>query len=111
MIIPEKKRLFHKNKFKDNPYRALLLAAAILGLLFVFRGYSRGNVRPFFMPTATPTRTVNSFALEGEAQFEAGNLNSAISAFQQAVSIEPMNINLWGELARILSIFEYFNHN
>jgi len=64
-------------------------------------GIDRGDVQPLFLPTPTPTRTTNSYVMEGEAQFKAGSLGGAISAYQQAVSVEPNNSHAWAELARI----------
>jgi tetratricopeptide (TPR) repeat protein len=48
-----------------------------------------------------PTRTSNSYALEGETQFNAGNLNAAIAAYQLATKTDPTNLQIWSELARI----------
>jgi tetratricopeptide (TPR) repeat protein len=64
-------------------------------------GIDRGDVQPLFLPTPTPTRTTNSYVMEGEAQFKAGSLGGAIAAYQQAVSVEPNNSHAWAELARI----------
>ncbi|HTX80432.1 MAG TPA: tetratricopeptide repeat protein, partial [Longilinea sp.] len=51
--------------------------------------------------TPTPTRTSSSYALEGETQFNAGNMDKAIVAYQQATKDDPKNASLWAELARI----------
>ena len=55
-----------------------------------------------FMPTPTPTRTLDSFAGEGEAYFGAGDLDKSIEAYYQAVALDPGNAELQAELARIL---------
>ena len=64
-------------------------------------GIDRGDVQPLFQPTPTPTRTVKSYVMEGEAQFKAGSLGGAITAYQQAVKVDPNNSNAWAELSRI----------
>lgn len=64
-------------------------------------GIDRGDIQPLFSPTPTPTRTANSFVMEGEALFKAGSLEGAIAAYQQAVTVEPSNSQAWAELARI----------
>jgi tetratricopeptide (TPR) repeat protein len=92
---------FRPKKRRTNPYRLILLIGLILGGIWILLGIDRGNIQPAFLPTATPTRTVNSYIMEGEALFEAGALESAISAYQQAVEIEPDNSQAWAELARI----------
>jgi tetratricopeptide (TPR) repeat protein len=92
---------FRPAKRTANPYRLLLLIGLILGGIWILMGIDRGNIQPLFLPTPTPTRTANSYLMEGEAQFKAGYLEGAISAYQQAVAIEPDNSQAWAELARI----------
>jgi len=86
---------------KINPFRIMLWIVLILAVLSLLRSYETGAIKPFFMPTPTPTRTTNSYALEGEAHFVAGDLEKAISAYQQATREDPNNAQLWAELARI----------
>ncbi len=75
MYLPEKRPIFLKNRHATNPYRALFWAVLVLFFLFILRGYAQGEVKPLFMPSPTPTRTSNSFALEAEVQFAAGSLD------------------------------------
>lgn len=92
---------FRPARKSANPYRLLLWAVLILASLWVLLQLQRGQMQPLFQPTATPTRTANSHALEGEAQFQAGNINGSIEAYQKAVEIEPANARAWAELARV----------
>lgn len=92
---------FHPEKRRINPYRVIILLGLILGGIWVLMSIDRGDVQPLFQPTPTPTRTVNSYVMEGEAQFNAGSLGGAITAYQQAVKVEPNNSNAWAELSRI----------
>ncbi|HTX80515.1 MAG TPA: tetratricopeptide repeat protein [Longilinea sp.] len=101
MNIPEKRRIFYKPKNQLNPYRALFLIVVILGFVFILRDYQQGTVQPLFLPTFTPTRTSNSYALQGETDFETGNLAAAIASYQQAAVVDPNNVSIWYELARI----------
>lgn len=55
-----------------------------------------------FLPTPTPTRTLDSFAGEAAVYFGAGDLDKSIEAYQQAVQLDPTNAELRAELARIL---------
>jgi tetratricopeptide (TPR) repeat protein len=73
----------------------------IMGGIWILMGIDRGEIQPLFQPTPTPTRTANSYVMEGEAQFKAGSLGGAIAAYQQAVAVEPKNSSAWAELARI----------
>lgn len=93
--------IFRKQRSSFHPARILLLLTLIIGVLFVLRGYAQGEVKPLLMATPTPTRTLGSYAMEGEAHFAAGNLTAAIEAYQRAVQLEPNNGNLYAELARI----------
>jgi len=79
----------------------LVLVALIVFFGTVLSGIAKGDVQPLFMPTPTPTRTTNSFVIEGQTHFEAGNLNAAISAYQNAIQLDPNDPNLFIELARI----------
>lgn len=72
-----------------------------MGGIWILMGIDRGEIQPLFQPTPTPTRTANSYVMEGEAQFKAGSLGGAIAAYQQAVAVEPNNSSAWAELARI----------
>jgi len=101
MLIPGKRPIFLKRKFQDNPYRVVLWIVIAIGFAFILRGVSNKTISPLFMPTGTPTRTINSFAQEGETQFAAGNMPAAIAAYQKAVQVDPTNAPIWAELARI----------
>jgi tetratricopeptide (TPR) repeat protein len=92
---------FRPEKRRINPYRVIILLGLILGAIWILMGIDRGDVQPLFQPTPTPTRTVNSYVMEGEAQFKAGSLGGAITAYQQAVIVDPNNSHAWAELSRI----------
>jgi tetratricopeptide (TPR) repeat protein len=76
-------------------------AILALGGVWLILQIQQGDIKSPFQATATPTRTSNSYELEGEAQFTAGNLDQAISAYQQAVRVDPNNAEAWANLARI----------
>ncbi len=85
-----------------NSIFLLILLILVAGSFFVVRGvlFTKQITSPFeYTPTAT--RTSSSFALEGETQFNAGNMGAAIKAYQQATTDDPKNAALWAELARI----------
>lgn len=85
----------------SNPYRILLWLGLIVGGVWLFLQIQRGEVKPLFLPTPTPTRTANSYIMEGETRFIAGDLEGAIAAYRQATQIDPTNARVWAELARI----------
>jgi len=96
-----KKFLFSKPKKKSNPVRIFIGFLVLLGLMFVLRALDNGQIKPILAATPTPTRTLKSYAQEGEAHFSSGNLEKAIEAYKDAVRVEPTDPELWAELARI----------
>lgn len=101
MQLSGREPTFRKRKPRSNPYRVLLwILLVVLGLVML-RNLDSGEMRPLFLATPTPTRTSNSYALEGETHFMAGDLDKAIAAYQSATDAEPANAQLWAELARI----------
>jgi tetratricopeptide (TPR) repeat protein len=101
MILSGKRPTFRRHRSKSNPYRLLVLALLLIAGLFVLRAVEQDQIEPPFLPTSIPTRTSNSFALEGVTHFDAGALEDAILAYQGAVKLEPENAQLWADLARI----------
>ena len=100
-VLTGRRPHFRPEKRYSNPYRVLLLFSLIVGGVWLILQINRGTVQPLFLPTPPPTRTANSYHLEGQSAFEAGHLGAAIEAYQDALSIDPENVGLWVELARI----------
>jgi tetratricopeptide (TPR) repeat protein len=96
-----KKPIFRKQHRTSNPVRVFIGLVVLLVLLFVIRGFNVGTIISPLAPTPTPTRTLNSYALEGDTHFKAGNLEKAIGAYKNALKVDPNNPELWAELARI----------
>ena len=83
---------FRPQKRTINPYRVIILLALIMGGIWILMSIDRGEVQPLFQPTPTPTRTANSYVMEGEAQFFAGALGGAIEAYLQRPQFELYDI-------------------
>lgn len=99
--VENKRPLFHRGRSRSNPYRIVLLVFLILGGAFLLRALDARAIQPLFLPTPVPTRSANSYAMEAETHFYAGNLPAAIEAYQKAASLDPQNARLYADLARI----------
>ncbi len=97
--FPQRQIFFKKPRTSIS--RAFLWIFLIIAGIYVVRSVDIGAMRSPFEPTLTPTRTANSYALQGDALFEAGQIQDSITAYQQAVRIDPAAADIWGKLARI----------
>lgn len=95
------RNLFSKPRKTSNPVRIFIGLLVLLALLFLMRFLSSGKFTPLLQATPTPTRSLNSYTMEGDTHFQAGNLEKAIDAYNRALEIEPNNPELWADLARI----------
>lgn len=100
MNVPPRRALFYRKR-GTNIYRLFFLVVMILGGVWFLRLLQQGEVKSPFQPTPTPTRTINSFVLEGDSHFIAGNMDAAIQAYQEGTRVDPNNAEVWAKLARI----------
>ncbi|HLA07320.1 MAG TPA: tetratricopeptide repeat protein [Anaerolineales bacterium] len=100
MNVRPRRPLFNRRP-QSNVYRMFLWVVMLLGGVWMLQQINRGNIQPLFLPTPTPTRSTDSYVLEGEANFTAGNLDAAIQAYLQAVRVNPNDAQTWGKLARV----------
>jgi tetratricopeptide (TPR) repeat protein len=92
---------FGSGRSRFRPWRIAALLGLIAGGILLAQAVQRQQIKPLFLPTATPTRTPLSYQQEAEAHFSAGNLVRAIDAYRQAVLLAPTEAALWAEMARI----------
>lgn len=100
MNVSPRRPLFYR-KQGPNIYRLFFLIVMILGGVWLIRQVNQGDVKPLFLPTPTPTRTSESYVLEGDSQFTAGDMDASIVAYQEAVRVDPNNAEVWAKLSRI----------
>lgn len=100
MIVRKRQSLFLQKK-QTNYYRSFLWLFLILAGIWLIDQVETGAIQRPFQPTPGPTRSVRSFALEGDASFAAGQLEEAIRAYKEATTVNPDDTEVWVKLARI----------
>jgi len=100
MNIYNKRSLFRRRD-QTSVYRMFLFVVLILAGIWLIRSVQQGDVKPLFLPTATPTRFAESYTLEGDAHFTAGQLTAAIEAYREAAAVDPNNADVWAQLSRV----------
>jgi tetratricopeptide (TPR) repeat protein len=100
MKVTRRRALFYRRR-TSNLYRLFALVLFIMAGSWLVTRLWTGEVGNPFDPTPTATRTSNSWVLEGEASFNAGDLKTAITAYQQATQVDKNNADALAELARI----------
>ncbi|MGB9672517.1 MAG: tetratricopeptide repeat protein [Anaerolineales bacterium] len=81
-----------------------IVIAVLIGLIGVgiyFNQVIVPTVPPLFIPTATPTRSPESYLNEAEQLYKEGKLTQAINAYKQAIVADPYNPAIYVTLARI----------
>ena len=88
-----------KRRRPTSPWRIILLMILIGGALYVNQVVVPATP-PLFIPTATPTRSPESFINEADALYEDGKLVQAIEAYRQAVAADPDNPSIYIDMAQ-----------
>ena len=107
MNIPPRRPLYNRRS-ESNVYRMFFWALLLLGGVWLLIQMRTGKIESPFRPTPTPTRTSQSFALEGDAEFTAGQIDSAIKAYKQGTQVDSSNAELLAKLARIQTYSSQF---
>ena len=100
MNLSPRRPLFNRRP-QSNIYRMFLWVVMILGGVWMLQQMNKGEIQPLFLATPLPTRSVESYILEGDANFSAGQVAAAITAYQEAVGLDPNDAQTWWKLARI----------
>ena len=100
MNLHRRRTLFHETR-RSNLYRVFIMVTLILAGVWIVSQVNLGQIRPLFLSTPTPTRVASSYATEGDDLFAAGKLEAAITAYGDAVKVDPSNAEVFAKLARI----------
>jgi len=88
-----------KRSRRPNPWRVILLLILIGGALYVNQVVVPATP-PLFIPTATPTRDPESFISEADLLFENAKYSQAITAYEDAIQVNPDNPSVYLSMAR-----------
>lgn len=92
-----------KRRRPSNPLRILVLILLIAAGIYLERVVVPA-VPPLFVATPTPTRSPAAILLEAESLYQAGKLQQAEAAYQQAINVDPESANYYVELARLQAL-------
>jgi len=86
MNVNPRRPIFNR-KPQTNIYRMFVWVVMLLGGVWMIQQINKGDIKPLFQPTAVPTRSATSYALEGDANFNAGKVDAAILAYRSTMSL------------------------
>lgn len=84
----------------SNPLRVILLVM-LVGVALYINQVVVPATPPLFVPTATPTRSPESFVLEAESLVKEGKMAPAMQAYQEAIQSDPKNPSNFLALSRL----------
>ncbi len=89
-----------KRRRRRNPLLVAVLLVLIAGVSYI-NAVVVPSTPPLFIPTATPTRSPESYVTDAETAFREGRLLTSIEAYKQAILADPANRALYVALARV----------
>ena len=96
--------MYYDHSRRRSSLRRVLILLILVGA-GVFLIINQNDVRQRIIPPPTPTatRTARSYIVEAESLAQTGDLKKATSAYIQAVSLEPENVEALITLSRLLA--------
>ena len=89
-----------KPRRRANPLRLFVLIALVAGALYI-NFMIVPTTPPLFIPTATPTRSPESFLKDAGDLVSAGKIPQAILSYQEAIKADPKNPIVYVTLAQL----------
>jgi tetratricopeptide (TPR) repeat protein len=90
----------NRRRRRPNYFSLAVLVLVVLFGYYFNQVYLPSQPNPF-EPTPTPTRPPESYVTEAQALFQAGKLQQAINAYQQAINASPQDSTLYVAIARV----------
>lgn len=100
MYLRGSKWSYTRRRRRSNPWRVILLMGLIGAGLYVNQVVVPSTM-PLFVPTATPTRSPESYVSEAENYVNEGKVPQAITSYQQAIEVDPRNASNYVTLSRL----------
>ena len=100
MKVPSSDRSVFRKRGQMFTITGILIIIALIALNITIVT-TADNLEEMISGTPTPTRSSNSYLVEAQALLESGNLGGAISAYQEALTFNPENIDALTDLARL----------
>lgn len=104
MKIPSKERPIFRKRTQMFTLTGTIIIVALIALNVTIVTMA-DDLELMINGTPTPTRTSNSYLLEAQDLFGSGNLGGAVSAYKEALSYDPENIEAMVELARLQTYY------
>lgn len=102
MKLPSQRSLFTSRQPLISTAAVILFGLILAGIVFLSNTtWVGGSIEPLFQATPTATRSAFSYLGEGNSFFVSGDLNSSIQAYQDALKVDPANVETLIELARL----------
>ena len=93
-----------RKKRRSSPVRVLFLLMLISAGIYVYAMIKQEQIESPFVPTPTPTRSALSYAYEAEDLYLQGKLAEAIAAYEQAIALDPNDVQTYIPLTRLLAL-------
>jgi tetratricopeptide (TPR) repeat protein len=93
-----------RRKKRGSPLRIIVLVA-LIGAAVYFNQFIVPTTPPLFIPTATPTRSPDSFLNEASGYIQKGKYIQAVTSYEQAIQADPRNITTYIDLARVQVLY------
>jgi tetratricopeptide (TPR) repeat protein len=100
MYLKGSKWSMNRRRQHFNWFRILVLTLLIAAGLYLNR-YVIPASPSLFEATATATRPPEAYLTEAEELFNQGKLNQAITAYQQAIAVDPEDAGIYVSLAQV----------